>query len=110
LPVLKNGRLFSDLDADAGAGIAADAVAAPPDRERAEAAQLDPVAARQRSRNLAKDRRDDDLGITLIRCGRLSASRWTSSDFTIAVAAPWPFAGLLPCGWCRQASRLLSDG
>src|SRR5580700_8998198 len=58
--------LLADLDAVAGARVAADARLASLDRERAKAAQLDPVAARQRPRDLVEDRGDDDLDIALI--------------------------------------------
>src|SRR5580700_3356883 len=58
--------LLADVDAVAGARVAADSGVAAFDRERAEAAQLYPVAARQRRRNLVEDRGDDDLDVALV--------------------------------------------
>src|SRR5580704_1351386 len=58
--------LLADVDAVAGARVAADSGVAAFDRERAEAAQLYPVAARQRRRDLVEDRGDDDLDVALV--------------------------------------------
>src|SRR5438477_11103939 len=63
----KRHMLFGDLDAVAGARIAAHPGIAALDREGAETAQLDPVAARQRRGDLVKDRSDDNLDVTLIK-------------------------------------------
>src|SRR4051794_7019497 len=62
----KRHMLFGDLDAVAGARIAAHPGIAALDREGAETAQLDPVAAGQGGGDLVKDRGDDDLDVTLI--------------------------------------------
>src|SRR5260370_23512621 len=62
----KRDVLFRDLDAVAGARVAADAGIAALDREGAKAAQLNPVAARQRRGDLVEDRGDDNLDIALI--------------------------------------------
>src|SRR5213078_157513 len=58
--------LFGDLDAVAGARVAADPRVAALDRECAKAAQFDAVAACQGRGDLIEDRRDDDLDIALI--------------------------------------------
>ena len=58
LPVLKNGTNFSATDTEAPVrGLRPDARRAVLDREGAEAAQLHPVAARQRLDDLVEDRR-----------------------------------------------------
>ena len=59
--------LLGDLDAVAGARVAANARVTALDRERAEAAQFDAVAARQGRGDLIENRRDDDLDIALIK-------------------------------------------
>src|SRR5207237_1048070 len=58
--------LLGDLDAVAGARVAADTGVAALHREGAEAAQLDPIAARQGRGDLVEDRGDDDLDVALI--------------------------------------------
>src|SRR5437764_13952867 len=62
----KRHMLFGDLDAVAGARIAAHPGIAALDREGAETAQFDAVAAGQRRGDLVKDRSDDNLDVTLI--------------------------------------------
>src|ERR1700733_1473929 len=88
--------LLADRNAVAGARVAPDARVAALHRERAETAQLDAVAARQRRRDLVEDRGDDDLDIALVQmrvalrepldelrfrhCGRSSRRfRWASA-------------------------------
>src|SRR5579883_452162 len=63
----KRNVLFTDLDAFAGAGVAAHPRAAPFDRERAETAQLDPVAARQGGRDLVKNGGNDAFDVALVK-------------------------------------------
>src|SRR3954451_4592361 len=58
--------LLGNLDAVAGARVAPDPCIAPLDRKRAEAAQLDTVAARQGAGDLVEDRGDDGLDIALV--------------------------------------------
>ena len=58
--------LLADVDANASARVAAFARVAPLHRERAEAAELDPVAARQSLSDLLEDRTDDPLDVVLI--------------------------------------------
>ena len=66
LPVLKNGTNFSSTGTGgAGARVAADARRAMLDREGAEAAQLDPIAARQRLDDLVEDDVDDALDVAM---------------------------------------------
>src|SRR5690606_28902689 len=65
---LEERRLLGlDLNGLAGSRIAAGAGLAVLDRERAEAPQFDPVAARERLGDLVEDRRDDPLHVALIR-------------------------------------------
>src|SRR5205085_8538506 len=59
--------LFGDRDAVAGARVAAEAGIAALDRERAKAAQLDPVAAGEGGGDLVEDRVDDHLDIALVK-------------------------------------------
>jgi len=59
--------LFFYRDAVAGSRIAPDVGGAPFDRERAEAAQLDPVATRQRGCDLVEDRGDNDLSVAVVK-------------------------------------------
>jgi hypothetical protein len=61
--------LLGDLDAVAGARVAPDPGIPPLDRKGPEAAQLDPVAARQRSGDLAED--SPKMAVTIA-----STSRW----------------------------------
>src|SRR5690606_887339 len=64
---LEERRLLGlDLNGLAGSRIAAGAGLAVLDRERAEAPQFDPVAARERLGDLVEDRRDDPLHVALI--------------------------------------------
>src|SRR5665213_316007 len=58
--------LFADLDALAGARIAAQPRAAALDREGAKAAELDPVAPRQRRRDLVEHGGNDAFDVTLV--------------------------------------------
>ena len=55
-----------DLDMSAGARVAAGPRRALLHRKRAEAAQLDTIATRHRGDDLAKDRVDDVLDVTLL--------------------------------------------
>ena len=64
LPVLKNGTCF--LSTETWAPVAAGAGRTVLDREGAEAAQLDPVAARECVDDLAKDGVDDIFDVTLV--------------------------------------------
>src|SRR5690606_34281018 len=67
---LEDGDEFLlDLHRVARAGIAADAGRAALAREGAEAAQLHPVAPRQRFHDLVQDSRDDVLDVALIEVG-----------------------------------------
>ena len=57
--------LLVDGDMSAGTRVAAGARRTILDREGAEAAQLDPIAARERIDDLAEDRVDDILDVAL---------------------------------------------
>src|SRR5215468_7304891 len=59
-------RLLVDRDMRAGARVAAGAGGAILDRERAEAAQLDPIAARHGGGDLAEDGVDDVFDVALV--------------------------------------------
>src|SRR5208282_3076631 len=59
--------LFADLHAFPGTRVATHARAAPLDRESAEAAQLDPVAARQGRRDLVEDGGNDAFDVALVK-------------------------------------------
>jgi hypothetical protein len=68
LLVLKNGWCFSLTGTlSPVSGIAPDAGGAPLDRERTEAAQLDPVPVRQRRGDLAEDRGNDNLCVAAVK-------------------------------------------
>jgi len=62
----KRNVLLGDLDAVAGARIAADAGLPPPDREGAEPAQFDAVATGQGGGDLVENRGDYGLNVALI--------------------------------------------
>src|SRR3546814_5856195 len=65
---LEDGRLLRlDLYGIAGSRVAAGARVATTHRERAEAAQFDPIAPCERARDLLEDRGDDTIDVPLIQ-------------------------------------------
>src|SRR5215471_9812900 len=102
----------------AGARIAAGAGRSVLDREGAETAQLDPVAARERVDDLAEDRVDDVLDIALIKMRILRGDALNQFGLDHRHCRPHerpPRAGLkarraalraqLPVGGCQRANR-----
>ena len=80
LPVLKKGTRFSFTStASPVRGLRPDAGVAGLGRERAEAAQLHPVAVLQRIDDLVEHRVDDALDVAVIEVRIFSAIFWTSS-------------------------------
>src|SRR5438105_5654374 len=97
--------LFRDLDAVASARVAPDAGIAALDREGAEAAQLDPIAARQGRADLVEDGGDDDLDIALVEMRVGFSKPLHELRFGHDRHARWQMGGGLPCQTHPPASR-----
>src|SRR5207237_5475404 len=87
------------------ARVAPDAGIAALDREGAEAAQLDPIAARQGRADLVEDGGDDDLDIALVEMRVGFSKPLHELRFGHDRHARWQMGGRLPCQTHPPASR-----
>src|SRR5271154_6059158 len=97
--------LLADRHTIAGARVTADARITLFDRERAETAQLNAVAARQRRCDFIEDRGDDDLDIALVQMGIAPRQPLDELRFRHCGRSSVGFVGgALPCQSRERAS------